>query len=67
MSQENPNLEPHRIAALTISICKDEVESVIGEALSALDDGSAWGRAYMKTCKALRELDPDWTDENTSD
>ena len=51
------NEAPHRLVALVIAICRKEVEAVIGEeTIDNLDDGSPWGRAYIKACGVLKEM-----------
>ena len=46
------------LVRLTIAICKQEVESSIGEGvIEAVDDGSPWGRAFMLVCQQLKQPD----------
>lgn len=51
-------LEPkvYEIVALTVAMCKAEVEAVIGTDLLRLKDGgSPWSRALLKTLDFLSE------------
>ncbi len=45
------------IVVLTIAICKEEVEKSIGSTIEMVDDGSPWGRAFVKACHVLSDLD----------
>ena len=62
MSQTNELLI--EFARKTIAIAKDEVEGVIGTAIiPTLDRGSPWGRAFIRVCNELDELEEndEWT------
>ena len=50
------NLQAVQIA---VAICREEVEAKIGGTLSVMDDGSVWGRAFLRASVAIRVEPPD--------
>lgn len=52
------------IIQLTIAVCKEEVEAVIGSTtLDVMDDGSPWGRAFMMASGMVKDIEAEAANE----
>ena len=61
-TDEQSEIEDVRIARLegarlAIALCKEEIDRLIPD-LEMLDDGSPWGRAFMRFCSINNGTEP---------